>query len=141
MHAVCPLVSQPRPLAALIACRYATGDGVPANLHRAFALFEKAAGMGHARAMCFVGAAYHLGQGVDESRFEALRWCGLPRVCRYATACDFSAVYRYQRSAALGDTLAKRKISEFGVLDGPALLKSRIMHGIKSFNGRKGGAK
>jgi TPR repeat protein len=141
MHALCPLVSKPHPLAALMVGRYATGDGVPANLHRAFALFQKAAGMGHARAMCFVAAAYHLGQGVGESRFEALRWCGLPRVCHYSTACDFSAVCRYQRSAALGDTLAKRKISEFGILDGPALLKSRIMHGIKNFSRRNGGAK
>jgi hypothetical protein len=27
--------------------------------------------------MCYVAAAYHFGQGVPESRFEALRWCAL----------------------------------------------------------------
>ena len=53
------------------------GDGVPASLARAFALFFKAAGMGHARGMCYVAAAYHFGQGVSESRFDALRWCAL----------------------------------------------------------------
>jgi TPR repeat protein len=62
-------------LEALTLSRYAMGDGVPANLSRAFALFFKAAGMGHARGMCYVAAAYHFGQGVSESRFEALRWC------------------------------------------------------------------
>ncbi len=51
------------------------GDGVPASLTRAFALFFRAAGMGHARGMCYVAAAYHFGQGVSESRFDALRWC------------------------------------------------------------------
>jgi len=63
-------------LPALILGRYATGNGVPASLSNAFALFFKAAGMGHARGMCFVAAAYHFGQGVPENRFEALRWCG-----------------------------------------------------------------
>lgn len=61
--------------------RYATGDGIPANLSRAFALFNKAANMGHARGMCYVAAAYHFGQGVAESRFEALRWCGGVAAC------------------------------------------------------------
>jgi TPR repeat protein len=63
--------------AALMLCRYAMGDGVPANLSHAFAIFFKAASMGHARGMCYVAAAYHFGQGVPESRFEALRWCAL----------------------------------------------------------------
>jgi hypothetical protein len=125
-------------LPALTLCRYATGDGVPASLSNAFALFFKAAAMGHARGMCFVAAAYHFGQGVPENRFEALRWCG----CVYVDTCRHlfvnfcvspSLLFRYQRSAALGNTLAKSKIGEFGLLDVPALIKSRAMHGIKNF--------
>jgi len=38
-----------------------------------------------------------------------------------------------QRSAALGNNLAKSKIGEFGLLDVPALIKSRAMHGINNF--------
>jgi hypothetical protein len=60
------------------------GDGVQANLSHAFALFFKAAGMGHARGMCYVAAAYHFGQGVPESRFDALRWF----VCSFSTCLD-----------------------------------------------------
>lgn len=94
--------------------------------------------MGHARGMCYVAAAYHFGQGVRESRFDALRWC----VCIYpgvqANTCKFNlAVCRYQRSAALGDSLAKKKIGEFGLLDVPALIKSRAMHSVKNFARRR----
>jgi hypothetical protein len=111
------------------------GDGVPANLSNAFALFFKAAGMGHARGMCYVAAAYHFGQGVPESRFEALRWCFivLPLLDDVEMPILRSPVVRYQRSAALGDRLAKKKIGEFGLLDVPALIRSRVMHGIKNF--------
>jgi hypothetical protein len=45
--------------------------------------------------------------------------------------------FRYQRSAALGDRLAKSKIGNFGLLDVPALIKSRVMHGVKNYAQRK----
>jgi hypothetical protein len=44
-----------------------------------------------------------------------------------------SLLFRYQRSAALGNKLAKSKIGEFGLLDVPALIKSRAMHGVNNF--------
>jgi hypothetical protein len=127
-------------LLALMLSRYAMGDGVPTNLSHAFALFLKAAERGHARGMCFVAAAYHFGQGVPENRFEALRWCICCRVAGHLavhTCVVFSPGSRYQRSAALGDSLAKRKIGDFGLVDVPALIKSRVIHGVKNFVHRR----
>ena len=56
--------------------------------------------------------------------------------CQYdfVNACVLVTLhFRYQRSAALGDTLAQKKINDFGLVDVPALIKSRVMRGVKNF--------
>jgi hypothetical protein len=37
----------------------------------------------------------------------------------------------------LGDSLAKKKIGEFGLLDVPALVKSRVMHSLGNLDRRR----
>jgi TPR repeat protein len=53
---------------------YRSGKGIPADLHQAFAWYEKAAAQGHGYAQYNLGVMYELGQGTPRNLTQARTW-------------------------------------------------------------------
>ena len=53
---------------------FETGDGVKADLDKAFSFFLKAADLGHPKAQVQVGVFYATGWSVKEDKMEAIKW-------------------------------------------------------------------